>query len=395
MKKTLFVLLAIFIFQPHGFSQKNYLDTLWSGGIMRTFRVYVPTIYNSQTARPLVFNFHGSGGTGSNFESATKFRQVADTANFILITPNGTVDPVYPQFGQGWNNFSCCYTVNDVLFVSEMIAKLVGEFNVDTTRIYSSGYSNGGFMGYDLACQLSNKFAAIASVAGSMITSRLQTCSPGRAVSILEIHGTNDFNVPYNGGINAGQTLAAVDSVLKLWVGHDQCAATPIITSLPNTNTSDGSTVKRYVWPNCAGGSSVELLKVISGGHTWPGLSGANTNRDIIADQEIWRFFLRHKLTKTSSTADYPSSTLKWTLSPNPASEVVQLSLLNDSFGAEQMTIRILDLSGRIVLHKEVSGALSGQISIELNGLSNGLYFLEMESDARRYAAQKLMIVHE
>lgn len=105
MKNILLFGLLSLIFQLQGFSQQNYLDTIISGGVMRTFRVYVPAIYNGQTARPLVFQFHGQTGIQSNaatsFEAFTKFKHVADTANFILVTPNGTIDPVFPQVGQG------------------------------------------------------------------------------------------------------------------------------------------------------------------------------------------------------------------------------------------------------------------------------------------------------
>ncbi|MBK6993546.1 MAG: hypothetical protein IPH31_00965 [Lewinellaceae bacterium] len=130
MKKNLLFALLILVLPTQCFTQENFLDTIWSGGIMRTFRVYVPAMYDAQTPTPLIFNFHGSGGSAVNFESATKFRSVADTANFILITPNGTVDPVYPQFGQIWNNFTCCSPVDDVLFVSNMIDSL-SIYNID------------------------------------------------------------------------------------------------------------------------------------------------------------------------------------------------------------------------------------------------------------------------
>ncbi len=386
MKKILLVAFSALVFQTQAAAQQNFLDTIWSGGIMRTLRVYVPAIYDGQTPRPLVFNFHGSPQTAVNFENMTKFRSVADTANFILITPNGTVI----GGGQGWNNYPSGSDVDDVLFVSDMIDYLKGKYNIDTARVYSSGYSNGGMMGYELACKLSGRIAAIASVAGSMEVGRLQACAPSQVVPILEIHGTNDPLVPYNGGLNGSILLAAVDSVLKFWVNYDQCDATPIVSDVPNIVTTDFSTVKRHVWPNCAGGSSVELLKITGAGagHTWPGLSTPNTNRDIIADQEIWRFFLQHKLGGTSGTT-YEEASSRFTIFPNPASDLLRIAVPEDM---GDFTVRIFDILGKTVLQKQFSSINSDQISMELNGLASGTYFIEFNIGGNRSQVQKFVV---
>lgn len=383
MKPTLIPALLFSLCQTLA-AQQNFLDTIWSGGIMRTLRVYVPAIYDGQTPRPLVFNFHGNPQNAINFENMTKFRSVADTANFILITPNGTV----LGGGQGWNNYPSNSDVDDVLFVSDMIDYLQGKYNIDTTRIYSSGYSNGGLMGYDLACQLSHRIAAVASVAGSMEVGRLQTCAPSKTISILEIHGTNDALVPYGGGLNGSVLLAAVDSVLNFFVGNNQCDVSPDISNIPNIATDDFSTVKRYVWPNCADFTSVELLKITGGAHTWPGLPGAGTNRDIIADQEIWRFFLQHKLNETSSATDENQS-VQFTIFPNPTSDIINIALPENT---GEFTVRIFDILGKSVLQKLFLPAHSDQANIELNGLEDGVYFVELSGDNIRHQAQKLIV---
>jgi polyhydroxybutyrate depolymerase len=386
MKKILLFACFSLLLQVRGLAQQNFLDTIWSGGIMRTLRVYVPAIYDGQTPRPLVFNFHGSPQTAVNFENMTKFRSVADTANFILITPNGTVIGA----GQGWNNYPSGSDVDDVLFVSDMIDYLKGKYNIDTARVYSAGYSNGGMMGYELACKLSGRIAAVASVAGSMEVGRLQACAPSKSVPILEIHGTNDPLVPYEGGVNSGITLAAVDSVLKFWVGKNQCDAAPDISDIPNSVTNDFSTVKRHVWPNCAAGSSVELLKItgVGAGHTWPGLSTPNTNRDIIADQEIWRFFLKHKLDGTSGTTfEEPSS--RFTIFPNPASDLLRIAVPEDM---GDFTVRIFDILGKTVLQQKFSAGNSSQANIELEGLRNGIYFIALDINGNRSQVQKFVV---
>lgn len=374
MKEILLIFLSALIFQFQGFSQQNYLDTIVSGGIMRTFRVYVPTIYNGQTARPLVFQFHGTDGIQSNaatiFESFTRFKSVADTANFILVTPNGLVDPAFSQFGQTWNTWFCCLTVDDPKFVSDMIDKLEVEYNIDSMRVYATGYSAGGLMSYELACKLDNRIAAIGSVAGLMVNSRIESCSASRAVPILEMHGTNDANLPYNGTINGIDTLIGVDSVMHFWTLHDQCDPTPTSTNLPNTNTTDGSTVTKYVWPNCADGSSVELYKVINGGHTWPGKAGANTNRDIIADQEIWRFFLKHKLTDGIIATNEKPNSFQVTIFPNPTSNKIKIS---SDFDLDDFWV--MDIAGRFLF----SNKFSPENTIDLSNLANGIYFVRLK----------------
>jgi polyhydroxybutyrate depolymerase len=374
MKRILLITLFALFLQIQGFSQQNYLDTIVSDGIMRTFKVYVPAIYNGQTSRPLVFQFHGTDGTQTNaatkFELFTKFKSVADTANFILVTPNGLVDPAYAQFGQTWNTWFCCLTVDDPKFVSDIIDKIKIEYNIDSTRVYAVGASAGGLMCYELACQLDNRIAAIGSVAGLMVNSRIESCSASRAVPILEMHGTNDLNLPYAGMINGIDTLIGVDSVMHFWTLHDQCDQTPTSTNLPNSNTTDGSTVTKFVWPNCEGGSSVELYKVINGGHTWPGKTGANTNRDIIADQEIWRFFLKHKLTDGVSATNETPNPFQVTIVPNPTSDKIKIksNLDLDNFS-------VFDIAGRFLFSEK----FSVENTVDLSNLENGIYFVRLK----------------
>ena len=386
MKKVITLFVLIFVLQAQGFAQQNYLDTIWNGGIMRTFRVYVPAIYDNQSPTPLVLSFHGLGGDAWSFENFTKFRNVADTANFILVTPNGTVNPEFnPNYGQSWSNFDCCPTTDDVSFVSDLIDTLIQTYNIDITSIYSAGYSNGGFMGYDLACKLSDRIAAIASVCGSIEVSRLSSCNPTRTVPVLEIHGTNDQIIPFNGGNFIGVTFLSVDSVLEYWMGNNQCSGMPDFSNLPDINTADGSTVERYVYPNCADDSSIELLKVINGGHTWPGALTQDTNQDIIAEIEIWRFFLKHKLTLINNTLD-KLSTVQLSISPNPTSNFLNLTLSSDNQKSlSSGSYMIADLYGRILQKKVLDGgSLDQQISINLTSIPVGAYFLIVETDGSR-----------
>ena len=364
------------------------MDTLWSGGTMRTFRVYIPAIYDGQTPRPMVINFHGNTQTATGFENVTNFRGIADTANFILITPNGTVNPQFPQSQQGWSTFTCCSTVDDVVFVSDLIDTLADQYNIDHARIYASGFSNGGFMVYDLACKLSERIAAVASVAGTMITSRIQSCNPKRVVPVMAIHGTFDANVPFSGGLIAfADTLASVNAVLGFWAGFDGCSTTPVITNLPNINTNDGSTVQQHLYPDCGDGSSVEFLKVILGNHSWPGWPG-NANQDIKAEVEIWRFFSQHDLNGTVGLAEKTDNPV-WSVYPNPANDMLYISCQTET---TDLSVQILDLLGRPMLQKHYSVSPAAPLGIELHGLPSGFYCLNLQKGAQEYPAKKFII---
>lgn len=375
--KNIYILIILLV-RISGFSQINYTDTIFSGGTMRTFRVYVPAINSQQVPSPLLFQFHGYGGDALSAEQG-RFRNVADTANFILITPNGTIDPAYPQFGQGWNTYFCCFTVDDVLFVSDMIDSLKNQFNIDTTRIYAAGFSNGGMMCYELACKLGNKFAAIGSVAGTMIASRLKACNPTKAVPVLEIHGTADPYIPWNGLISSIDTFSAINSVIDFWVGTNQCSKTPTVVDLPDLNTTDGSTVTKYLYQNCFCNSSVELFKVNSGGHTAPGNSGGDTNQDMDAVLEIWRFFRSHSLNCSSSSADIPIS-FNWTLFPNPFTDEIRIELQNENYYKK---LNIYDNIGRLVYSNKISEN-ENKLTIDGCSMENGIYLIELISDFER-----------
>ena len=147
------------------FAQQTQSITISSGGVDRDFFLYVPDSYNENTPAPLVFCLHGYGSSASANISYTGFRPVADTAGFILIHPQGTQDLFgTPHWNVGWGSSS----VDDVAFVEDMIDYVDDNYNLNNDRIYSTGMSNGGFMSYLLACQLSDKIAAIASVTGTM-----------------------------------------------------------------------------------------------------------------------------------------------------------------------------------------------------------------------------------
>jgi polyhydroxybutyrate depolymerase len=175
---------------------QNTIDAeLTHDGLVRTYRLYSPAAYNAATPVPLVLNLHGYTSNNLEQEFYGDFRAIADTANFIIVHPNGTEDANGDQF---WSSFGVS-SIDDVGFLSALIDKIQTEYSIDHNCIYSTGMSNGGFMSYELACQLSYRIAAIASVTGSMVQSRFDNCNATHPTPVMQIHGTADPTVPYLG----------------------------------------------------------------------------------------------------------------------------------------------------------------------------------------------------
>ena len=261
MKTTFLALLLFFV--SNCFSQQTITDTIIHGGLNRTYILYVPASYNASNETPLVLNFHGYTSNSTEQMYYGDFRAIADTANFILVHPMGTLDGSnQPYWNSGWGG-----VVDDIGFTNALIDSLSAQYNINQYRVYSTGMSNGGFMSYTLACSLSNRIAAIASVTGTMNTNQSLTCSPQHPVPVMEIHGTADGTVPYNGTTG----MSSVANTLNYWVGFNQTNSSPVFTNVPNISTTDGCTAEHYVYENGTNGVEVEHYKIINGGHTWPG----------------------------------------------------------------------------------------------------------------------------
>ena len=306
-------------------AQTTVIRTMLAGGLIREYRLYVPAIYTRTTgAVPLLLNLHGYGSNNLEQENYGDFRAIADTANFLVVHPNGVFDAAN---NRNWNTFGPRGSgVDDVAFLSTLIDTLARRYRLDLNRVYSTGMSNGGFMSYELACQLGNRVAAIASVTGSMTAGRLAGCTGIRPVPVLEIHGTDDRTVPNPGGM--ALQFVAIPTLLNSWVQRNGCNPTPTVTAVPDINTADGCTAERSVWAGGRNGSVVEHFRIIGGGHTWPGTAFPNgtTNQDINASREVWRFVRRYRLATLLPTrgALDPAAPQLLVL-PNPATDLLQL----------------------------------------------------------------------
>lgn len=369
--KTTLTAITAFIFSLNVLSQNGVtiVDSINSGGLQRKFRLYVPNSYNGSTSVPLILNLHGYTSNALQQQLYANFMPVADTAKFLVVHPDGTT--LSTTTTQYWNaGFGG--TVNDVQFLSQLIDTIMANYNIDANAVYSCGMSNGGIMSYYLAINLSNRIAAIASVTGAMINFWPSTTPmPARPFPILEIHGTADATVPYNGD----GTFAPTDSTVKKWRMYNNCNPTPITYSVPNINTSDNSTVVNYRYTGGTNGAEVELYKVTGGSHSWPGGANviANTNQDFSATVEIWRFFRKYKLNQFTSSvgiAEQKTSSDKVRIHPNPATDYLILELPGAPIS--DYTIEIQDLAGRQVLYYK------NQKQLNIQTLQNGVYLVKV-----------------
>ena len=371
----------ILILTGYCFSQQGTTttDSIMHDGIIRTYITYVPPSYSPTSSAPLVLNFHGRGSNATQQYYYGDFRGISDTAGFIVVHPEGTVH----QGTTHWNVGGAVLgsSVDDLGFTDALLDTLLNQYNIDATRIYSTGMSNGGYMSFHLACQLSNRIAAVASVTGSMTPYTYNSCNPLHPTPIMQIHGTLDPTVPYNGD----SWTKSIDEVTEYWANFNNCNTNPNINDVPNTNLIDQSTVKQYVYNNGDNGSTVEHYKVIGGGHTWPGfgIALAGTNYDIEANIEIWRFFSQYDLNTLASIKDLNQNQI--TLTPNPFNRSFVISSSQAMFG----DYFLIDATGKKILTGKANGI--SQINLDGEKLKSGLYYFVLKSDNNALVSRKLI----
>jgi polyhydroxybutyrate depolymerase len=337
-------------------------------GLTRTYRLHLPSNYNPDSLYPLIVNMHGLGSNALEQEIYTAFNNVGDTAGVILAYPNGI---------NGTWNVSSGTGTDDVGFISALIDTLNYQYKVDLNRVYATGMSMGGFMSYRLACELSDRIAAIASVTGLQA---FYPCDPDRPVPIAHFHGTADPVVPYSG----------VPATISGWVSHNLCPTDPVITDLPDIDTNDNSTVTVYYYGPCEDSTEVILYSIINGGHTWPGASIiiGITNQDINASNEIWNFFKKFTLQGSTGIYDFAGDReITCNFYPNPVHGLVTVELETEP--ADDFYFRIFDLTGKMVLEKRIMSF--GRFILDCSMIAPGFY-VAVVSNGKIKSHQKIII---
>jgi polyhydroxybutyrate depolymerase len=368
--KVRFTILSILCLPFLLVSQQTIDGSITHDNLEREYILYVPANYTGDEAVPLVFNFHGLGSNATEQMFYGEFRPIADTAGFLVVHPEGTVY----QNQQHWNvgGFTTGSTVDDVGFTEALLDHLAANYNIDLSRVYSTGMSNGGYMSFLLACQLSDKIAAIASVTGSMTPETFDNCDPQHPTPAMQIHGTTDFVVPYDGS----SFSKSIDEVLQYWVDYNNCDPNPSVTMVPDVNAFDGSTAEHFVYADGDLDVTTEHFKVTGGGHTWPGtfLPLPGTNLDFDASLEIWKFFSRYDLddlTLPSSSTEQLEQSLS--VYPNPTTGSITLES-KDAIGER---FEVFSPQGQLLRTGVIN---SSQQLIDFSDLPPNLYLLKSGS---------------
>ena len=303
IRQKLFLVWGVILFFACG-AGHNCADTkqytLNIGPSARSFLVHVPK--KLAAANPaLVIALHGGGTNGKKMERFCGLSETAERYGFVVVYPNGS--------GRlkgflTWNAGSCCgyaqkHDSDDVAFIRQLIAYMIGQYHINPSRVYITGISNGAMMAYRLAAEIPDLIAAIAPVAGTL------TIDPGTihaAMPIIHFHGTDDRYVPYAGGRGSRgvtrNSYMPVEETIKLWLGINQATAIPNVEEL-SALQNDGTRVIRYTYRAGRDSQNIVLYKIIGGGHAWPGQPHARlllgpTTTEISANDLMWEFFRTH-----------------------------------------------------------------------------------------------------
>jgi polyhydroxybutyrate depolymerase len=249
--------------------------TVRVSGVARRYRLHVPAALPDGPAA-LVVAFHGAGATAVLQERASGLSALADRERFVVVYPEGRA--------RRWAADDA-----DEAFVRAVVADVARRVRVDPRRVYAAGVSNGARMAERAACDMSDLFAAIATVAGVYPAGDAGVCR-GRAaepVPVLAIHGLRDTLAPFDGR-GAPTPRRAVPAWVGAWVAHNGCARAPAVI--------EGPAVSTRAWGGCAQGADVVLDVVRTVGHGWPGDPSDPEVRasPLDASGAIWAFFETH-----------------------------------------------------------------------------------------------------
>jgi len=265
---------------------------LESSGETRRYLLYVPESYDPNTPTPLVISIHGFAEWPAHQMQISGWNDLADQHGFIVVYPMGTGFPLRWRTSDAPGSDGDASL--DVTFISELIDQLAGEYNLDPTRIYANGLSNGGGMSFVLACRLSERIAAVGMVSGAYFMP-WEACNPARPVPAIVFHGTADKIVPYQGSPSSrhGAPLPAIPGWVDTLAQRSGCDEAP--QDLPPSGEVTG-----VQYTACS--ANVVFYTIPGGGHGWPGGEPipawivGYTTQDIDASAVMWEFFTLHPL---------------------------------------------------------------------------------------------------
>ena len=369
-------------------------------GITRQYYVSYPT--NPFEPCPLIINMHGYGGNATWHRNYSEMDNYAIPQNIVVVYPEGMLNSW--NVGAYWenNNF------DDVGFIRALIDSVAAQFSIDLDRVYACGFSNGGYMAYELSCELADKIAAFGSVTGNFLLNENQVCNHSRKIPIIDFHGTADnfvsYDVDLEGNLTYNDGSLLFEENRAYWMDFNGLTEMTIEEVL-NTDLLDGSWVEKYTVYSESTTAQFVHYKVYNGGHQWFGSISANSNigylgvnnHDINTNEELINFFLQYRLSdfipelkidnlifpkKFSFNQAYPNPF-------NPATNI-QFDLPEDT----DVLLEVYDISGRIIEELHNSTMQAGYHSITWNATmySSGIYFVKLHAGSFHHT-QKLMLV--
>ncbi|TSC77493.1 MAG: polyhydroxybutyrate depolymerase [Parcubacteria group bacterium Gr01-1014_33] len=294
----------------------------------RSYLLYIPSRYIAGTLTPLILSFHGGGGNAQGEMDSTLTNVLADQEGFLVAYPQGT--GLLPKVNT-WNGGSCCgyasdNKVDDVKFVSMLIDHVAARFSIDPKKVYATGMSNGGIISHRLACQLSDKIAAIAPVGGGLnVGGDFTSCTPSRKVSVMHFHGTTDVNYLYNGGIGEGPSQTnfhSIPATIDDWVGLNSLSGVSARTTYQRgieTCETRSDTSAEVTLCTARPTQPLRIGEIVydGGGHAIPGgirnpgSEDADVpTQDISSNAAMWEFFKKHPLTARPQTFTLTTSVI-------------------------------------------------------------------------------------
>ncbi len=272
--------------------------TMTGGGAEHDVQVYVPTDFDPSSPLPLVLNWHGLGGDGRGQARFSGYEALAESEGFIVVHPTGV-----PASGDTRNSWELPQfdspARDDVAFANELLDEMVVSYCIDESRVYSTGMSNGGFFTSVLVCEMADRLAAAASVAG---LTHADDCSPSRAVPFIAFHGTADAVVPFDGTQSnsvlggGGFFEQVMPDEFAEFAADMGCAVEPTVSPYAREVTA-------YSYEDCDQDVPLVFYEIADGGHTWPSTplaarsaSLGYTTTEIDATADAWAFFEQHRL---------------------------------------------------------------------------------------------------
>lgn len=276
------------------YAGNGHTDHLITSAERRGYVLHVPRSYDASRPTPLVISLHGAALWGAAQREISGWNAVADREGFLVAYPSGA-GRAAPRV---WRSVSRDDSVigRDARFVADLIDSIGGRYNLDRSRVYVNGFSNGGGMTFALSCVIRHRIAAVGMV-GAAQTLPWGWCRDSTPVPAIVFHGTADPAVPYEGGMSwvGPRAFPSVSSWVVRWAERNRCAAS-------FTESRVAVDVVRRTYARCADSASVVLYTIEGGGHVWPGgadLPGWLTGRPITsidASSVMWEFFSRHAL---------------------------------------------------------------------------------------------------